>query len=90
MKVVYRVHALQRMIERKISPEEISEVIERGQTLEVYETDNPYPSELKFKIVRGRAIHIVIASASDATYVITAYEPKPDQWDNTFKRRKQK
>lgn len=44
--LVFRVHAIQRMFQRKISKEDVSLVVATGETIETYPTDKPFPSRL--------------------------------------------
>ena len=45
-RLVFRVHAIQRMYQRSISEEEVRIVIKTGETIEDYPDDLPYPSRL--------------------------------------------
>jgi hypothetical protein len=45
-KITYRLHAVQRMFERKITAEEVRYVLETGEVIEEYLDDAPYPSSL--------------------------------------------
>jgi len=87
--VVYRVHAILRMAERGISRGEVEEAIARGETIENYADDTPYPSRLVLATVERRPIHVVVARNEDDRewIVITAYQPDPSEWDSEFKRR---
>ncbi len=89
IKIVFRSHALIRMFQRRITPDEVRHVIEKGEVIEDYATDTPYPSRLILGWSDRRAIHIVAAydAASQTEIVITVYEPDPAQWDQTFRRR---
>ena len=60
-KLVFRVHAIRRMFERRISDEDIKDAIETGETIEEYPDDTPYPSELKLGWRGSRPIHVVLA-----------------------------
>ncbi|MBI2900308.1 MAG: DUF4258 domain-containing protein [Planctomycetes bacterium] len=90
MKIVFRIHALQRMALRRISAEEIRTVISTGETIEDYPDDRPYPSRLLLGFVAGRALHVVTAynAVADETIVITAYDPDPQHWEPDFRRRR--
>lgn len=82
-------HILMRCQQRNISYEEIKEVIKNGEIIEEYPDDCPYPSCLIFGMtVYGRKIHVVAGISEMKLWLITAYEPAPSQWDETFKRRK--
>jgi hypothetical protein len=45
-KVIFRLHALKRMVERKISPEDVFRILKTGVDIERYLEDHPYPSRL--------------------------------------------
>ncbi len=45
-RLVFRVHAIQRMFQRHISEDDVSHVVEHGETIEAYPQDTPYPSRL--------------------------------------------
>ncbi|MHB1532130.1 DUF4258 domain-containing protein [Acidithiobacillus sp.] len=83
-------HALQRMFERAISENDILDVLEKGETVEEYANDIPYPSHLLLSRSAGRPLHVVAAQDPDSGFciVITVYIPDPAQWDETFTRRR--
>ena len=89
-KLVFRVHALRRMFVRRMTAAEVRQVIEQGRTIERYPKDAPYPSRLLLGVVRGRALHVVVADNTDdnETIVVTAYEPDPALWQPGFRRRR--
>ena len=88
--LVFRVHAIRRMVERRISRADIRQVLERGEMIEEYPEDTPYPSRLLLGFCDSRPMHIVVADNTETqeTIIITAYEPDPEQWDSTFCRRR--
>ena len=88
-KLVFRVHALQRMFERQISPDDVSAVIGSGETIEDYPQDKPYPSRLVLGWRGGRPVHVVVAHnlSDNELIVITVYEPDAGLWDHNFRRR---
>ena len=88
LRLVYRVHAVQRMSERGIREEDVARVISEGREIESYPDDKPYPSRLVLGWAEGKPIHVVAAAAGDAIIVITVYEPDPGQWEAGFERRK--
>ena len=61
-----------------------------GETIEEYPDDVPYPSRLVSGNAGDRPIHVVAADDvdSEATIVVTVYEPDPARWEPGFKRRK--
>jgi len=88
--LVFRVHAIQRMFERRISKDDVRHVLETGEVIINYPDDKPYPSRLILGWRGSRPLHIVAADnpADREIIIITAYEPDPQQWEATFKRRK--
>ena len=88
--VIFRVHAIQRMFERKITDDDVRHVLTTGELIEDYPNDAPYPSRLILGWRETRPLHIVVANntADQEKIVITVYEPDPDQWETDFKRRK--
>jgi len=57
---------------------------------EIIRTAPPYPSSLVSGKVSGRALHFVVAynNADPEAIVITAYEPDPEIWSDSFSGRK--
>ena len=88
--LVFRVHALLRMFERRISTDDVKAVIGRGETIEDYPDDRPYPSRLVMGWRGARPLHVVVADnlSENELIVITAYEPDPSLWEADFRRRK--
>jgi len=88
--IVFRVHALKRMAQRRISDEDISGVLETGEIIEDYPDDFPYPSRLLLGWSESRPIHVVVAfdEEKDQAVIITAYEPNDKEWDDQFRRRR--
>jgi hypothetical protein len=89
-RLVFRVHALQRMFQRHISTVDVKHVLETGQVIREYPDDTPYPSRLILGWVQQRPIHVVIAEDQDAKeqIIITVYEPDSDLWDVDFRRKR--
>ncbi|MGH7771065.1 MAG: DUF4258 domain-containing protein [Candidatus Binatia bacterium] len=91
-RLVFRVHAIQRMYQRLISEEEVRNVIMAGETVEDYPDDIPYPSRLVLGWQGLRPLHVVVADnvKDRENIVITVYEPDPEEWETDFKRRKKR
>ncbi len=89
-RLVFRVHALRRMFQRRISEADVREILAAGETIEAYPTDTPYPSRLVLGWRGTRPLHLVVAdnAEADETIVITAYEPDPNEWGPGFRRRR--
>ena len=83
-------HARLRLYERQITMDDIINGIETGEIIKQYEDDKPYPSCLILGFsVQSNYIHIVVSCDTDFIYLITAYFPNPDIWENDFKTRKE-
>ena len=80
-RIIFRVHAVQRMFERKIDEEDVRHVIRTGETIEDYPADQPYPSRLILGRRNRRPLHVVAAynNDDDQIIIITVYEPDPAQ-----------
>jgi hypothetical protein len=89
-KLVFRVHAVQRMFQRRVTVDDVRNALEIGEELEAYPADQPHPSRLVLGWSESRPLHIVTAHnlADDETIVITVYEPDPVLWDASFRRRR--
>lgn len=83
-------HALQRMFDRGISPEDVRAVLMNGEAVEMYPDDKPYPSMLLLSRVGGRPLHVVVAqdAAVGDCFVVTVYEPDATLWHEDFKKRR--
>jgi len=83
----WRQHAVERSIERDIEETEVSEVILNGKIIEEYPDDKYGPSCLIYgRTKRGRPIHVQ-CSLPPEVWIITVYEPDPDQWVDFSKRK---
>ena len=89
-RLVFRVHAIQRMFEREFSKEDIRQVLATGKTIEAYPDDKPYPSRLVLGWIGSRPIHVVVADnpTQGETIVITVYEPDLARWEPGFDKRR--
>lgn len=85
----FRIHALQQMVLRHISRDDVVEIISSGELIESYPDDVPYPSYLMMGLVKKRTLHVVISYAPypDVIYIITAYEPDSMRWEENYRRR---
>ena len=89
-RLVFRVHAIQRMFERGFTEEDVRSVVETGENIEYYPNDSPFPNRLMLSWQRIRPVHIVIADNHDENeaIIITIYEPDNVLWEPDFRRRK--
>ena len=88
--LLFRIHALRQMFQRRISDTEIHEILDKGVIIEEYPDDTPFPSCLVSGKADHRPIHVVMAynNVEREAIVITAYEPDPEVWSEDFSRRK--
>src|SRR5688572_17766464 len=89
-KILFRVHAVQRMFERKISAKNVSQAIQSGETIEDYSSEMAEPSRLILVFQGKRPFHVVTSENSETNEItiITVYVPDPDKWHKDFKRRR--
>jgi hypothetical protein len=89
-RLVFRVHALQRMAERGISEPEVRHVLDVGEVIEEYPGDYPFPSRLVLGRRGERTLHVVVAEdhSGCTKIVITVYEPEAAKWQPGFRKRK--
>jgi hypothetical protein len=89
----FSAHAQERRFERKITRDDVRHVLQTGEVINEYPSDNPLPSYLMLGWTEEedgrRPIHVVAADDDERniTYVITVYEPNPDLWTDDFRRK---
>ena len=83
-------HVFKRCRERNIKLDDIKRCIMYGEIIEDYPNDFPYPSALVLECKVGRPLHVVAGLGNNLLWIITAYEPTADRWENDFKTRKEK
>ncbi|RPI92208.1 MAG: DUF4258 domain-containing protein [Chloroflexi bacterium] len=88
--VLFRVHAVQRMFERKVSVQNVSQALQSGETIEDYSAEMPEPGRLILGFQGKRPFHIVASENPETNEVtiVTVYIPDPGRWDKNFRRRK--
>jgi len=83
----YTVHAQGRMAQRRITDEEVRQVILclEAEVIEEYLTDKYSPSYLIYGMTaQGRVLHV---QANHQGVVVTVYEPDPTEWIDLKRRR---
>ena len=83
--IVLTEHLLTRMRQRHIRLKDIKNAIAEGEIIEQYSADYPFPSCL----INAENIHIVCSVGEDILYIITAYRPSPEQWEDGGRKRKE-
>ena len=88
--IIFRIHAVQRMFERRISEENVRQVLQTGKMIEDYSDEMPRPGGLMLGRRGSRPLHVVVTenTRDDELVVITVYEPKLSHWKPGFKARK--
>lgn len=85
----YSSHVFKRMLERGISRMVITEVLKNGEIINAYPNDKPYPSKLVLKFIENKPIHVVVSQDEEGKcFIITAYEPNKEIWENDFKSKR--
>jgi hypothetical protein len=83
-------HALWRLFERAVHPNDIAGVVRNGEVIEERPDDYPLPSYLLLGTLRGEPIHVVIGfdNAAQRCRTITVYWPDPARWSEDFRVRR--
>jgi hypothetical protein len=90
--IIFKDHAVLRMLERGISKDEVIETLKDGEIIEEYKDDYPYPSGLMFKMINGKPIHVIVAhnASENMEIIVTVYIPDSVNFEPDFKTRKNK
>lgn len=88
--LIWRKHTLERMLARGIGRTEVLEVIGKGEVIQRYEYDRPFPSALLLGYPNSRPIHVVVSfdEIQREIFVITAYEPDLTIFEPDFKTKR--
>lgn len=87
--VKWSTHCLERMQERDISRADVRSCVLRGEIIEDYPHDYPFPSCLIFGYTaQDRVLHTVIGVDGTTAYIITVYYPSTDKFEADLRTRK--
>lgn len=87
-RVIWKRHALERMLERGLTRAMVFEAITSGELIKDYSADRPAPGGL-FLAWQGMCpIHVVVAVDDDTLAIITAYEPTLEHFESDFRTRR--
>lgn len=87
-RVIWTKHVKDRIKQRGISKEEITNGILNGEIIEDYPNDYPFPSCLIWaKGSNTKIIHIVVSSDDESIYIISVYIPDETKFKDDFKIR---
>ena len=89
-KILYRVHAVQRMFEREIAVGKVRKALEAEDVIEDYSAEMPDPSRLIMGYQGKHPFHVVTSENPDENEitVVTVYLPDPNKWKKDFRSRK--
>jgi hypothetical protein len=82
--IILTEHLLARMRQRGIKYDDLKQTIRSGEIIEQYPTDYPFPSCL----ISSVDLHIVCSIGEDVLYIITAYRPSREKWEEDGKTRR--
>lgn len=87
-RLVFLVHAIQQMFQRRVSEEEVNQVVAVGEIIGMYPDDKPFPSRLRLGWIGSRPVHVVVADnvAAQEAMIITVYQPDAEEWDTGLPR----
>ena len=88
-KIIWRRHALERMLERDLSRRTVLDSASNGEVIEDYSADRPTPTALILGWDKKRPIHVVLCVEPDGEVaIITAYEPNLDIFESDYRTRR--
>ena len=89
-RLIFRVHAVQRMFQRGISEKRVRQILDAGDVIEDYSGEMPEPSRLILGFQGKRPFHVVTSEnvETNETTIITVYIPDPVKWKKDFRSRK--
>lgn len=81
-------HCLERMRIRKIPVRRVLDCIMNGEIIREYPEDKPHPSCLIFDKEGIDVVHVVVGVSDIYVYMITAYRPNLEIFNDDFKTRR--
>lgn len=82
-------HVYKKSRQRNIKFDDIKRCIMYGQIIEDYPNVFPFPSALILECSVGKPIHVVAGVGDGLLWIITAYFPDEEKWENDYKTRKE-
>ena len=86
--VKFTQHFKIRLRERGIRFSEVKQALLSGEIIEELPDDQPNPSILVFGYANGNPLHVAIGVDDALIWLITAYVPSSDIWEDDCKTRK--
>ena len=89
-RVVWKRHALERMLERGLTRSIVLEAVLTGELIEDYTEDRPFPSGLFLGWQGKKPLHVVITMDTDdnVAAIVTAYEPNLEHFESDYRTRR--
>ncbi|MHB8370900.1 MAG: DUF4258 domain-containing protein [Leptospirales bacterium] len=89
-RIIWTYHANVRLLKRLISRQDIIVAVESYEILEDYPQDKYFPSCLVYLKNEGRVFHFVCALdvIERKVWIVTAYQPDPQEWDTDYRKRR--
>jgi len=85
--IEFTFHARDKMYVRGIKSADVKQTLLKGEIIEEYLDDKPYPSFLLCAKFDEKYLHVVCAVAWEQVFIITAYYPDENIWLNPRKRK---
>ncbi len=83
-------HIFRRMIQRGITMNDVTEAVMSGEIIEEYPDDYPNSSCLVLGYLRDNvSLHVVCGINNDELWLITAYYPSMDKWQEDCRTRRE-
>ena len=87
--IVLTQHFLDRITKRSITFANVKSTVDNGEIIEQYPEDYPHPSALILGYTDdNKPLHVVIGVGGGNAWLITAYYPDTEKWENDYKTRK--
>ncbi len=87
-KIKWTTHVTERLQERGIYPSDIRVCLFAGEIIENYPEDYPYPSCLVLGLTQTNTpLHVVVSLGMGRLWIITAYVPSGDKWQDDWRTR---
>ena len=89
--IKWSAHCLERLQERDISRDDVKNCIMNGEIIEDYPTDYPPPSCLIYGYtLSGKVLHVVAGMDHTSVYIITAYFPSSEKFQEDLTTRRER
>ena len=89
-RIKWTTHVMERLQERGIHPSDIRSCLSGGEIIEDYPEDYPYPSCLVLGYAQADIpLHVVVSIGMGMLWVITAYVPSCEKWNDDMRTRRQ-